>query len=74
MEVRAELYDIRLHRLEKLTSTMAESQASIVRIMQAQSDQLETIQTRLDRLEERMSSAADDVAFIRNFIETKGMD
>ena len=88
MEQRAELYDLRLHRLEQLTSSMVDSQASMVQILQAQSVRLERIEKRLDRvekrldrveerldiLEEQMAQVMTDVAFIRNYIETKGLD
>ena len=43
MEQRAELYDLRLHRLEQLTNSMVESQASMVQILQAQAVRLERI-------------------------------
>ncbi|MCY3779423.1 MAG: hypothetical protein OXG78_03855 [Chloroflexi bacterium] len=81
MEQRAELYDLRLHRLEQLSNSMVESQASMVQILQAQSVRLERIEKRLDRvekrldiLEEQMAQVMTDVAFIRNYIETKGLD
>lgn len=74
MEQRAELYDLRLHRLEQLTSSMVESQASMVQILQAHAQRLEKIEERLDRMEELLEKLVDDVAFIRNYIETRGLD
>lgn len=71
--MRAELYNIRFQRLEKLTSSMVESQASMVQILQEQSEQLQAIQQRRDALESRVDTLADDVAFIRNYIETKDL-
>ncbi len=81
MEQRTELYDLRLHRLEQLTSSMVESQASMVQILQAHAQRLEKIEERLgnvekrlDRVEELLEKLVDDVAFIRNYIETRSLD
>lgn len=74
MEQRADLYDLRLNRLEQLTSSMVESQASMVQVLQDQSERLDRIEKRLDHLEKMVEQLADDVAFIRNYIETKGMN
>lgn len=82
MEPQAELYDLRLHRLEQLTASMVESQASMVQVLQEHSvrlanietrlDNIETrldnIETRLDRVEELLTLALDDLAFIKNHL------
>lgn len=73
MEQRADLYDLRLHRLEQLTSSMVESQASMVQILQEHSVRLERIEGRLENIEtevkemrELMTLVLDDLAFIKN--------
>ena len=80
MEQRADLYDLRLHRLEQLTSSMVESQASMVQVLQEHSERLERIEGRLDNIERRLDNietevkemrelltlVLDDLAFIKN--------
>lgn len=73
MEQRADLYDLRLHRLEQLTSSMVESQASMVQVLQEHSERLERIEERLDNIEtelkemrELLTLVLDDLAFIKN--------
>lgn len=69
MEQRADIYDLRLHRLEQLTSSMVESQASMVQILQEQSVRLDNIETRLDRVEELQTLILDDLAFTKNHLQ-----
>ena len=76
MEQRAELYDLRLHRLEQLTSSMVESQASMVQVLQDHSVRLEKIEKRLEKIEKRLDNvenllqlALDDLAFIKNILK-----
>lgn len=69
MEQRADIYDLRLHRLEQLTSSMVESQASMVQILQEQSVRLDRIEKRLDRVEELQTLILDDLAFIKNHLQ-----
>ena len=80
MEQRADLYDLRLHRLEQLTSSRVESQASMVQVLQEHSERLERIERRLDNIEGRLDNietevkemrelltlVLDDLAFIKN--------
>ena len=82
MEQRADLHDLRLHRLEQLTSSMVESQASMVQVLQEHSERLGRIERRLDRIERRMDNietevkemrelltlVLDDLAFIKNHL------
>ncbi len=74
MEEQEVLYNLRLNRLEQLTSSMVESQASMVQILQAHTKELQEMNKRLDILEEQMAQVMTDVAFIRNYIETRGLD
>ncbi len=71
MEQQTELYDLRLHRLEQLTASMVESQASMVQVLQEHSVRLANIESRLDRVEELLTLALDDLAFIKNHLERR---
>lgn len=66
MEQRADLYDLRLHRLEQLTSSLVESQASMVQILQEQSLRLDNIETEVKEMRKLLTLALDDLAFIKN--------
>ena len=78
MEQQTELYDLRLHRLEQLTASMVESQASMVQVLQEHSvrlanieSRLDNIEKRLDRVEELQTLALDDLAFIKNHLQRR---
>ncbi len=78
MEQQTELYDLRLHRLEQLTASMVESQASMVQVLQEHSVRLANIESRLDNIETRMTRveelltlALDDLAFIKNHLQQR---
>ena len=61
----SDVNELRLRRLEQLTTTMVESQASMVQIQQEQSN-------RLDRIEKLLELALDDLAFIKEFLKRDG--
>jgi len=65
------LYDLRLHRLEQLTSSMVECQASMVQILQDQSARLERIGKRLDRIEKQQTLILDDLGFIKTILTAR---
>ncbi len=69
MTMQQELSEMRLNRLEKLTSALVESQSSTVVLMQ---DFLKRVEKRLERVETNQGLMMDDLAFIKNYLQERG--
>ena len=61
MEKQMELHELRLNRLEQLTTSMVDSQATMVQLLQDHSN-------RLDRIEKMQQLILDDLAFIKEIL------
>ncbi len=86
MEKQMELYEIRLHRLEQLTTSMIDSQSTMVQLLQEHSNRFDRIEKRLDNVEKRLDNvekrldnvekllelALTDLAFIRDILKPGG--
>ncbi len=56
MEKQMELHELRLNRLEQLTTSMVDSQATMVQLLQDHSNRLDRIEKRLTSVEKRLTS------------------
>ena len=72
MEKQMELYEIRLHRLEQLTTSMIDSQSTMVQLLQEHSNRFDRIEKRLDNVEKLLELALTDLAFIRDILKPGG--
>jgi len=79
MEKQMELYEIRLHRLEQLTTSMIDSQSTMVQLLQEHTNRFDRIEKRLDNVEKRLDNvekllelALTDLAFIRDILKPGG--
>ncbi len=86
MEKQMELHELRIHRLEQLTTSMVDSQATMVQLLQDHSNRLDRIEkrlanvetrltnveTRLENVEKLLELALTDLAFIRDILKPGG--
>jgi len=75
MEEQMELHELRIHRLEQLTTSMIDSQSTMVQLLQEHSNRLSRIESRLDRVEQRIDNVEKqlelvltDLAFIKEIL------
>ncbi len=61
-----DLTEMRFRQLERLTSALLEGQQNTMQILQEHSRRFERLETRMERLEELLTLALDDLAFIKN--------
>ncbi len=63
-----ELHELRIHRLEELTTSMIESQASMVQILQERTSRFDRIEQRIDNVEKQLELVLTDLAFIKEIL------
>ncbi len=71
MQELSDIQEIRLRQVENLLSTIIEGQANLAQVMQEHARRLERVETRLERVEELLTLALDDLAFIRDILKPK---
>ncbi len=64
-----DLTELRFRQLERLTSSLLEGQQDTIQILAEHSRRFERIDKRLDRLEELLTLALDDLAFIKQVLK-----
>lgn len=74
-----ELNEIRFRHYERMTSAMIESQQEMMRILTENTRELaklvkrtERVEQRVDKLEELLTHALDDLAFIKEVLKPGG--
>ena len=71
MQELSDIQEIRLRQVENLVSTIVEGQANLAQVMQEHARRLERVETRLERVEELLMLALDDLAFIKDILKPK---
>ena len=66
-----DLTELRFRQLERLTSALLEGQQDTIQILAEHGRRLERIENRQDRLEELLTLALDDLAFIKEILTPK---
>ena len=66
-----DLTELRFRQLERLTSALLEGQQDTVQILAEHSRRFDRIENRLDRVEELLTLALDDLAFIKEVLTPK---
>jgi len=61
-----ELTEMRFRQLERLTSALIEGQQDTMQILTEHSKQHQRMERRMERVEELLTLALDDLAFIKN--------
>ncbi|MDE2818504.1 MAG: hypothetical protein OXN94_03085 [Chloroflexota bacterium] len=69
MEKQMEMYELRLHRLEQLTTSMIDSQSTMVQILQEHSNRFDRIESRLDRVEKRLDNVEQRIDNVEKQLE-----
>ena len=66
-----DLTELRFRQLERLTSSLLEGQQDTIQILAEHGRRFERIENRLDRVEELLTLALDDLAFIKEVLTPK---
>ncbi len=66
-----DLTELRFRQLERLTSALLEGQQNTVQILAEHSRRFDRVENRLERVEELLTLALDDLAFIKEVLTPK---
>ncbi len=66
-----ELTELRFRQLERLTSALIEGQQDTIQILTEHSKQHQSMERRMERVEELLTLALDDLAFIKNHLSSR---
>ena len=64
-----DITELRFRQLERLTSSLLEGQQNSIQILAEHSQRFERIENRLEKVEELLTLALDDLAFIKEVLK-----